>query len=176
MEIVVELAVSGRKTAAMSSRRFVSLGPDGMSAGGWLHVVVEAKTGVFYQKQYGGTACRQGQVEGFLVPLFGPDELDALRELFEKDFRGVGTWNYAWPDDERDGLREIIGAIRYWAYDGTTEEPRPFRLDESRMSEADEAWSRRTGRQCWCGSTRTEPGDQSSALKRISAAMITPAR
>ncbi|MFD3456129.1 DUF6210 family protein, partial [Streptomyces sp. NPDC058691] len=106
----------------MSSRRFVFLDPDGISAGDWLHVVVEAKTGVVYQQQYGGTACRQGQVEGFLVPLFGPDELDALRQLFEKDFRGAGTWNYAWPDDELDKLREIIEAIRYWASDGATEE------------------------------------------------------
>ncbi|MGY0460329.1 DUF6210 family protein [Kitasatospora sp. cg17-2] len=124
----------------MSSRRFVFLDPDGMSAGGWLYVVVEAKTGICYQQQYGGTACRQGQVEGFLVPLFGPDELDTLRELFEKDFRGAGTWNYGWPDDERDTLREIIGAIRYWASDGTTEEPHALQLDESRVRETDEAW------------------------------------
>ncbi|MDX3078363.1 DUF6210 family protein [Streptomyces sp. MI02-7b] len=126
----------------MSSRRFVFLDPDGISAGGWLHVVVEAKTGVVYQQQYGGTACRQGQVEGFLVPLFGPDELDALRQLFEKDFRGAGTWNYAWPDDKLDKLREIIEAIRYWASDGATEEPHALRLDESRIREADEAWVR----------------------------------
>jgi hypothetical protein len=131
---------AARKAAAMSSRRFVFLDPDGISGGGWLHVVVEAKTGVFYQQQYGGTACRQGRVEGFLVPLFGPDELDALRELFEKDFRGAGTWNYAWSDDERDRLREIIGAIPYWVCDGTTEELRGLRLDESRVGEVDEAW------------------------------------
>ncbi|MDX3077844.1 DUF6210 family protein [Streptomyces sp. MI02-7b] len=118
----------------MSSRRLVFLDPDGISAGDWLHVVVEAKTGVVYQQQYGGTACRQGQVEGFLVPLFGPDELDALRQLFEKDFRGAGTWNYAWPDDELDKLREIIEAIRYWASDGATEEPHALRLDENPLS------------------------------------------
>ncbi|NYV74588.1 hypothetical protein HW445_09740 [Streptomyces sp. UH6] len=126
----------------MSSRRFVFLDPDGLSAGGWLHVVVEARTGVVYQQQYGGTACRQGQVEGFLVPLFGPDELDALRQLFEKDFRGAGAWNHAWSDDERDELREIVGAVRYWASDGATEEPHVLRLDESRIRETDEAWVR----------------------------------
>ncbi|MDX2709914.1 DUF6210 family protein [Streptomyces sp. PA03-6a] len=124
----------------MGSRRFVFLDPDGISAGGWLYAVVEARTGVFYQQQYGGTACRQGQVEGFLVPLHGPDELAALRELFEKDFRGAGTWNHTWPHDERDRLRGAIGALRYWASDGTTEEPHPLRLDESRIREADEAW------------------------------------
>ncbi|MFD3458071.1 DUF6210 family protein, partial [Streptomyces sp. NPDC058691] len=51
-------------------------------------------------------------------------------------------WNYAWPDDELDKLREIIEAIRYWASDGATEEPHALRLDESRIREADEAWVR----------------------------------
>ncbi|GAA4230796.1 hypothetical protein GCM10022254_26480 [Actinomadura meridiana] len=124
----------------MSSRRFVFLDPDGTSGGGWLHVVVQANTGVFYQQQYGGTACRQGQAEGFLVPLSAPDELDALRDLFETGFRGAGTWNHTWSDDERARLRGIIGTVRYWACDGTTEEPHGLRLDESRIQEADEAW------------------------------------
>ncbi|SCF23336.1 DUF6210 family protein [Micromonospora chokoriensis] len=123
----------------MSSRRFVFLDPDGM-AGGWLYVVVEAQTGVFYQQQYGGTACRQGQVEGFLVPMAGADAVTALRQLFEKDFRGAGTWNYPWPNEERNRLRQIIGGISYWACDGRREEPHALRLDESRIREADEAW------------------------------------
>ncbi|HEX5541004.1 MAG TPA: DUF6210 family protein [Micromonospora sp.] len=123
----------------MDSRRFVFLDPDGM-AGGWLYVIVEAQTGVFYQQQYGGTACRQGQVEGFLVPIAGADALDVLRQLFEKDFRGAGTRNYPWPDEERDKLRQIIEGIYYWACDGHSEEPNALRLDESRIREADEAW------------------------------------
>jgi hypothetical protein len=123
----------------MSSRRFVFLDPAGM-AGGWLYVVVEAQTGVLYQQQYGGTACRQGQVEGFLVPIAGADALDALRQLFEKDFRGAGTWNYPWLNEERNRLRQIIGGISYWACDGHSEEPHPLRLDESRIRDADEAW------------------------------------
>ncbi|MDR3036560.1 MAG: hypothetical protein LBV78_26255, partial [Kitasatospora sp.] len=49
----------------MSSRRFVTLDQDG-TTGGWLHVVVEAPTGVFYQQQYGGHLCRQGRAEGGL--------------------------------------------------------------------------------------------------------------
>ena len=123
-----------------SPRRFVFLDPDGTSGGGWLYVVVRADTGVLYQQQYGGTACRQGQVEGFLVPLSGPAELAALRDLFEGRFRGAGTWNHAWSDDERHRLREIVGSLGYWTSDGTTEEPHALRLDESRLSETDEAW------------------------------------
>ncbi|MGW0504358.1 DUF6210 family protein [Micromonospora sp. NPDC003241] len=123
----------------MSRRHFVFLDPDGM-AGGWLYAVVEARTGVFYQHQYGGTACRQGQVQGFLVPVASADALDALRQLFEKDFRGAGTGNYSWPDEERNRLRQIIGGISYWACDGHSEKPHALRLDESRIREADEAW------------------------------------
>jgi hypothetical protein len=123
----------------MDCRRFVFLDPDGM-AGGWLYVVAEAPTGVFYQQQYGGTACRQGQVEGYLVPVAASDALDALRDLFEKEFGSTGTWNYPWPDDERDRLRGIIGNVSYWTHNGHAEEYHDLLLDESRISEADEAW------------------------------------
>jgi hypothetical protein len=128
-----------RQTALMSSRRFVFLDPDG-TADGWLYVIVRAGTGVFYQQQYGGLACRQGQIEGFLVPMAAVDGLDALRELFEKHFRGAGTGDHAWSDDERDRLARIVGGIFYWACDGNNEEPHALRLDESRLREADEAW------------------------------------
>lgn len=128
------------KLLSMSTRRFVYLDPDGGAGDEWLCVVVEAKTGVFYQQQCGGTACRRGQVEGYLVPLFGPDGLDALRGLFERHFRGAGTWNHEWSDDERARLRESIAIIGYWACDGSEEELTVLRLDESRIREADEAW------------------------------------
>jgi len=109
-------------------------------AGGRLYVVVEAPTGVFYQQQYGGTACRQGQVEGYLVPVFGPDALDALRTLFEQHFRGAGTWHHSWTAQERDRLRDAVEGITFWACDGQTEEPHTLKLDENRMADADEAW------------------------------------
>ncbi|MEV4001778.1 DUF6210 family protein [Actinomadura sp. NPDC049753] len=124
----------------MDSPRFVCFDPDGTIGGGWLYVVVEAKTGVIYQQQYGGNVNRQGQVEGFLVPLASRDALSALRTLFEKDFRGAGTWNHTWPEDAWTRLGAIIGAVRYWACDGDTEQPHGLRLDESRMREVDEAW------------------------------------
>ncbi|MEU8825841.1 DUF6210 family protein [Streptomyces sp. NPDC048636] len=123
----------------MDNRRYVYLDPDGMDDG-WLYVVVEAPTGVFYQQQYGGTACRQGRAEGFLVPVFGPDALDTFTELFEKEFRGAGTRHHTWTDDERHRLRAIVEDICYWECDGHTEKPRSLRIDESRMHELDEAW------------------------------------
>ncbi|MCP2336602.1 DUF6210 family protein [Actinomadura rupiterrae] len=102
--------------------------------------MVEAKTGVFYQQQYGGTACRQGQIEGFLVPLFAGDALPELRTLFEDHFRGAGTWNHTWTADEHAKLRTTIEGVTYWACDGHTEEPHTLKLDDSRIREADEAW------------------------------------
>ncbi|MFJ9693834.1 DUF6210 family protein [Kitasatospora sp. NPDC101183] len=123
----------------MASRRFVTLDQDD-TADGCLHVVVEAPTGVHYRQQYGGTACRQGRVEGFLVPLSGPDAAAALRRLFEEDLGGVGTWGHAWPEAERARLRGIVESIPYWVSDGHTEERGALSLDESRISEADEAW------------------------------------
>ena len=100
----------------MPARWYVSLDPDGMAGGtGWLYVVVRAETGVIYQQQYGGTACRQGQVEGFLVPVFGLKGLSLLRELFEGHFGGAGTWSYRWQADEVERLRAAVRGVGYWA-------------------------------------------------------------
>jgi hypothetical protein len=123
----------------MGDRRYVPLDPYG-TGNDWLYVVVHAPTGVFYEQQYGGTACRQGKAEGFLVPLTGPRALAGLRELFEGHFRGAGTWGHGWADAELDGLRELVGDVPYWQSDGTREQVHALRLDESRLGEADEAW------------------------------------
>jgi hypothetical protein len=125
----------------VAARRYVVLDPDGMAGGtGWLYVVVRAQTSVFYQQQYGGTACRHGQAEGFLVPVHGPESLSQLRELFEAHFRGAGTWNYQWGDEEAGSLRKAIEGIRYWAGDALSAMPHPLQLDEQQLSDADEAW------------------------------------
>ncbi|MFF2325832.1 MULTISPECIES: DUF6210 family protein [unclassified Streptomyces] len=120
--------------------RYVYIDPDGASSPDWKYVVVEARTGVVYQNQYGGTACRQGKVEGFLVPVYAPDELEGLRGLFEEHFRGAGTWNHAWTPDERATLRSAVADIRYWSGDEVDQQPHELRWDESRLGETDEAW------------------------------------
>jgi hypothetical protein len=107
---------------------------------GWLYVVVRAQTGVFYRQQYGGTACRQGVVEGFLVPVLGPASYVQLRELFEGHFGGAGTWNHRWRDKEIESLRQPVQGISYWACDALNATPHPLRLDEQHLSDADEAW------------------------------------
>ncbi|KJS55509.1 hypothetical protein VM98_12890 [Streptomyces rubellomurinus subsp. indigoferus] len=118
----------------MGFRRFVSLDPDGMAESGWLYVVVEAPTGVVHRHQYGGTACRQGRVEGFLVPVCGPGATAGLRGLFEGGGEPCGA-------DARDRrLRALVAGIVYWACDGRAEEPHALRVDEGRAREIDEGW------------------------------------
>jgi hypothetical protein len=126
----------------MPKRWYVDVHPEGISDGtGWLYVVVRAPTSVIYQQQYGGTACRHGRVEGFLVPVFGPKGLGLLRELFEGHFRGAGTWNYRWETAEVESLRTAVGGIGYWASsESGTADPCPLQLDEQHLPEADEAW------------------------------------
>lgn len=123
----------------MPSPRYVFIDPDG-TGGDWTHVVVEAPTGVFYQQEYGGTSRRQGQAEGYLVPMSGESgAIDALAAVFEP-FRGGGAGDHAWAGAELAALRSAVGAVRFWSCDGTAETPHLLRLDETRLSEADEAW------------------------------------
>lgn len=116
-----------------------------------LCAVIPAATGVVYQQQYGGHACRQGQVEGYLLPvsaLRGGDceeSVTALREIFEVDLAGWG-----WRDDAAQGhlmtrLREAVAKIATAAPGQTPDdllsrEWKPLALDESRLSDLDEAW------------------------------------
>ncbi|MEU2610567.1 DUF6210 family protein [Micromonospora sp. NPDC007271] len=123
----------------MAPPRYVFLDPDGTGED-WLFVIVAAPTGIRYQQQYGGTACRQGQLEGFLVPVAGADAVPALRQLFEGHFRGAGTWNHRWSPEEAGRLRDIVADVTYWACDGWDEDPHPLRWDETRSGDTDEAW------------------------------------
>ncbi|MGW6446441.1 DUF6210 family protein [Lentzea sp. NPDC055074] len=122
----------------MSSTRWVDLDMD--TNDDWLYVVVEMKTGVRYRLQYGGTACRQGEVQGYLVPLASPDELSALRDLFENVYGGAGKWGHDWPEADLARLREIVEAVRDRTAGAAGAEHVRLRLDESRMHSADEAW------------------------------------
>lgn len=128
------------QTAAMPSTRYVFLDPIGASTGGWLSVIMSAPTGVVYQTQYGGTACRPGAAEGFLVPIFGDEPDEGLRDLFELHFQGAGTRGHDWDDAELNRLRRLIGEVEYWSCDGRDETSHPLVLDERLLHEVDEAW------------------------------------
>jgi hypothetical protein len=64
-------------------------------AQGWLHVVVRAPTRVVYKHQFGGITCRHGEVQGYLVPVFGAAALAELRDFFEG---ALGTTTHDWPE------------------------------------------------------------------------------
>jgi Family of unknown function (DUF6210) len=124
--------------------RLVWIDPDGFIGHDWMAVIVHARTGISYRHQYGGTACRHGTVEGYLVPVFHRAAYPRLRALFEETLRGAGTWNWAWPQDLLAELRVTAAMIGMPASTvtgtGTAAQTQPLVLDESRMGELDEAW------------------------------------
>lgn len=115
--------------------RYVQIDPDGTLGDDWAFVVVAAPTGVVYRQQYGGTACRQGELEGYLVPV-GP--VPALRHLFERTLRRIGTWDYQWPERELRVLREGVGQVVFWVSGNETDEPLSLTLGD--IEAVDEAW------------------------------------
>ena len=121
------------------ARLVVFIDPDG-TAGDWTYVVVAHPTGVAYAQQYGGTACRQGELEGYLVPVDGSTALINLRDVFERELGGTGVWSrgFQWPDELLDRVAGAVEGIRYWPTDDGL--PDHLRLDRSRLSDLDEAW------------------------------------
>ncbi|MFI1379614.1 DUF6210 family protein [Embleya sp. NPDC020886] len=111
----------------------------------WLFVVLEAPSGMVYEIQTCGTSCVQSRVEGHLIPIEAPDAYAALIDLFVREFSGSGGPRmWAWTPAHLDSLRAAISTIRFPAdydsapvmgYPGT-----PIHVDESRLSEATEAW------------------------------------
>lgn len=122
--------------------RLVWVDPDGFLDHDWMAVIVRAETGVSYRQQYGGTACRQGTVEGYLVPVFSRDAYAKLTELFEGTLQGAGTWNWRWPDDLLTVLREAVALVRMPPSEWTDfpDQSQPLILDAARLEEVDEAW------------------------------------
>jgi hypothetical protein len=120
----------------------VWIDPDGFLDHDWMAVIVRAETGVSYRQQCGGTACRQGTVEGYLVPVFSRAAYAALTGLFEGTLQGAGAWNWRWPDELLTVLREAVALVRMppSAWSDFPDESQPLLLDESRLDEADEAW------------------------------------
>jgi uncharacterized protein DUF6210 len=131
----------------MTVQRYVSLDFEELR----LCVVVAAGTAVVYQHQYGGMACMQGQVEGYLLPVHGvpagdcEEALAALREIFERDLGGAGWRGGALPGQLMARLRDAVGKIAVeesgqTAGDLLSRARKRLVLDEDRLGELDEAW------------------------------------
>ena len=105
----------------------------------WIAVIVEAPTGITYENQTGGTACLPRRVEGYYVPVYIEEGLQALRTATEVSLRGSGT-HRGLPSDV---LEEIRTAVPLLVMMSSTRSGRPemrIALDESRLNEIDEAW------------------------------------
>ncbi|MFD4657141.1 DUF6210 family protein [Kitasatospora sp. NPDC058444] len=123
------------------NKRYIFLDPYSSGSGqGWMFVIVAAPTGVIYQNQGGGYGCVQYQQEGYLIPLLGPDLDDELKEIFVGELKGHGSRRLDWPADLLDRLRAAVGFHVHGSANRDDPLPTPLVLDESRLSEVDEAW------------------------------------
>lgn len=105
-----------------------------------MFVIVAAATGVVYQNQGGGTGCIQYEQEGYLIPVLGQGLDDDLREIFVGELKGQGARRLDWPADRLDRLRAAVAFHVYGSANRDDLFPLPLVLDESRLSEVDEAW------------------------------------
>ncbi|WP_035841414.1 DUF6210 family protein [Kitasatospora azatica] len=121
--------------------RYIFLDPDGSGSGlGWVAVIVAAPTGVVYRNQGGGHGCIPYEQEGYLIPLFGEGLDEELRGIFVGELDGWGSRGLDWPAPLLDRLRTAVGFHVYGSANREDLFPTPLVLDESRLTEADEAW------------------------------------
>jgi len=102
-------------------------------------VLVEASTGIIYENPTGGTACLPRRVEGYYVPVYIEQGLQALRSAFEVSLGRAGTHRGL----PADVLKEIRAAVSQLVMMSSTRSGHPgmrMELDESRFYETDEAW------------------------------------
>lgn len=123
----------------VAGQRAVLVDPDG-TAPDWTYVVIEHKTGVIYQHEFGGTATRLGEVEGYLVPVNGENARSEFDAVFVQRLRGVGSWGKVLEPDLLEAVRNAVSTIRYWFDAQGSSEVEFLTLDENRLDEVDEAW------------------------------------
>jgi hypothetical protein len=100
-------------------------------------VLVPCETGLLYEHRYGGSSCRQVEIEGFLVPAWAhPDATKAFDQLFLVDLGGNGVRD----DDRSEAVMAIGEAIKWIWYRGTGDRIAPLQIDEERADEIDESW------------------------------------
>jgi Family of unknown function (DUF6210) len=123
---------------ADSGRRVVILDPDGTLTD-WMFVIVQRDAGVWYEHQYGGTATRQGLVQGYLIPVSSAEARQLLDELFLRDLKGTGLWggSRTAAPELVERVRKAVGPVSCWRSGAGWE---ALRLDEARLADIDEGW------------------------------------
>ena len=127
-----------------AGKRLVYLDPDGSGTDqGWVFVIIAAPTGVVYQHQGGGLLCRQYQQEGYLIPFFGRDLDQDLKEIFIGRLRTFGSQGLDWPPELIERLRSAVADFAvYGSANHDDLYPTSLVLDQARIAETDEAWVR----------------------------------
>jgi hypothetical protein len=129
-------AVERDEGTATGPLRFM-LPTDGESPGQNMLVLVPRETGLVFEHQYGGFACRHAEMEGFLVPAWAhPEAREALDQLFLADLGGNGVRD----EDRSVSVRRVSAALRRIWYRGTGDRMAPLEFDDERTDEMDEAW------------------------------------
>jgi hypothetical protein len=105
----------------------------------WIAVIVEASTGVTYENQTGGTRCLPRWVEGYYIPVFVEEGLQALRHAFEVGLGGSGT-HRGLPADVLAEVRSAVSLLVMMSSIRPGQPEMRMELDESRFDEIDEAW------------------------------------
>jgi Family of unknown function (DUF6210) len=124
---------------------YVFFDPDGTQDFGLL-VVVVLPTGVTYAHQCAGLRAEIREVEGFAIPVGGPEAAAPLLTFFRTRFHGnppsrVSGVAPTWTDADVQELEALVSNIPLWKTmrDGRSE--RVFlKLDISKLSDATEAW------------------------------------
>jgi Family of unknown function (DUF6210) len=120
---------------------YVFLNPDGAEDFG-LQVIVEHPTGVVYAHQCAGYLTELMAVEGFLIPIGGPDAARRIYGWFWQAFEGTGYAPDGWTKERIDQLASLVAEIPCWLThaDGKRDERRFLELDRGRIGECVEAW------------------------------------
>jgi len=142
----------------------VLIDPDG-TLHEWAFVVIERSTGVVYQHQFGGTANRQGEIEGYLVPVDASHARQRLDDVFVHRLKGVGSWGKVLEDELLEAVRGAIATLRYWPDMQGSPVVEQLQVDEDRLRRSTRDGfpsSQATGMVCSCGRTPTSR-DRTSA-------------
>ena len=117
----------------------VFLNPDGTQQS-CAFVVVQHPTGIMYGHQCAGvlTDCRS--IEGFLIPVGGPELSTDLSSWFVTQWRGNG-YGIDWTTDLMESLSELVSTIPCWfTFDDGEDRHEFLQLDKDRIVECVEAW------------------------------------
>ena len=119
--------------------QYVFLNPDGSQP--WsAYVVVRHPTGITYGHQCAGRLNDCRSIEGFLIPVGGPEVSDSLLAWFAARWQGDG-YDIDWSSELIHSLAALVSTIPCWLTVEDAEVRREvLQLDTDRIHECVEAW------------------------------------